>query len=188
MVRQALGSGGKGGIAGERLAPLPAARRIAADRRIGILAQRGRECAFIAGLGPKTGDRRAPSIVERSGKRVALGPCRRQRCACRCKPAFRLISLFGGLGTTALGLKAAALRLAERIGGGLRPRFGFLFRPRRVDAVAESAQLFGKPLLLLFASHELRLGRFERSFGDPALGLHRRLAREQLGERGFGLA
>jgi hypothetical protein len=46
--------------------------------------------------------------------------------------------------------------------------------------------LIGELLPLRFRPGELRLGRLQCSLGNPPLGPHRGLSREQFGQRGFG--
>ena len=53
-------------------------------------------------------------------------------------------------------------------------------------AVAQGSKLTGDPGQLLLGSGKLGSGCFERCLGDPALGAHRRLPSEQVGERRFG--
>jgi hypothetical protein len=57
-----------------------------------------------------------------------------------------------------------------------------------VGAVAKRLKLLGELVPLLLHTDELGLGRFQRRLGDTALGAHRGLAREKLGQRSLGFA
>ena len=141
------------------------------------------------GSAPQAGDRRARRHVrapararhartsqptKRRGRRRAGSP--RSRVARRRRPA-----LFG-VDPRALRLRPAPARRPSPCASALVARRGLF------AAVAERFELLGELCALLLGARELRLRRFQRRLGDAAFGAHRRLAREQLGERGLGLA
>lgn len=57
MVGQRFQAFRQGWIARRNIAPLPAARRVAADRRVGILTERSSQRTLISGFGGQAGNR-----------------------------------------------------------------------------------------------------------------------------------
>ena len=180
MVEQARSSpAASGGSPACGSLPCPAARPVAAERGVEILAERRGERALIAGRG--LADRPAPRrrrCVERPRQRIALRPWprsapraprrarfppRRARRRPRRAPARRAPALPRPRPAPARPLRAAVARRLDRGAFARRRR-----RARR--AAAPSRRRFGLD--------PRRLGPrgFERGLGDPPLGAHRRFA------------
>src|SRR5690349_14107294 len=125
MICERFGAVGQGGVGSERRAALPAPRAAVADCRLGILPQRCRQSALVAGLRLEARYRRtAAAMVERCGKRIMLRLRRRESGPCRGQAALRRIPLLGGRRAALLGFGSAGFGSRERCGGS----FGFRLR------------------------------------------------------------
>ncbi len=173
-------------------ASLPVQRRgaVAADRGVGIFAERGGERPFVAGIGRQALDGRAAAMLERPFQRLRLRPRGGQSGASRCQARFPRRPGARPPKRARLSAASSFCSAVARCAFASSARFKRFARepPASVAPVPKRFELRSKPGTFLLRPVDLRPRRLQRGLGDPALRAHRRLARQQIGERRLGFA
>ena len=189
MGGERLAAGGQRRIAGKGLRAGPAPRRVAVERRLEIVAERGGERALVARIGLDMIDRAvAARAFDRLDQRLGFRFERGERGAGGRAFAFGRVARRGGL-------LAARLGGGDRLAGGLEPGFRRLAAAARGASASTRGASSPRPAICsssrrLSASARASFAprRFERGPGDPRLRLLGRLDGARLAELGLGLA